>query len=400
MSSDPELLRRYVEQKSEPAFTALVQRHLGLVYSVALRRVGGDAHLAEDVAQKVFGDLARKAASLTDRATLSGWLFASTHLASAAVVRSEQRRKTRETQAHSMQTILAPDESDPDWTRLRPVLDQVIVALREDEREAIALRFFEKRSFAEIGAALSVTEEAARKRVDRSLDKLRALLARAGITSTTAALGLALTAIGAGIAPMGLTAKIATHAIAHGGASVGGSIAGTWASALLPATAVLIVGGLLIGGQRTTHDELRRELALATAENRALAALRAENVRLARNVADTESARRSQMVAVPPAPDPVVSPPITSRAVSAQIGVSPKGTLAWDGQPVKLGEFIAQVRALQATADPESRVVVQAPGAEFSALAYAIDEIRKAQLNHVTVDSDATPNPKFGWSWF
>ena len=56
MKHDLELLRSYVHERSEAAFTELVQRHLPLVYSVSLRRVGGDAHLAEDVAQRVFLD--------------------------------------------------------------------------------------------------------------------------------------------------------------------------------------------------------------------------------------------------------------------------------------------------------------------------------------------------------
>lgn len=158
MTADSELLRRYVDEKSETAFAELVQRHVGLVYSVALRRVAGDAHLAEDVAQKVFADLARKAAMLRDRPTLGGWLYASAHLASAAMVRSEQRRKARETEAHSMQTTLTSTEPEPDWTRVRPVIDDVVVILKEEDREAIALRFFEKRSFAEIGLALHVTD--------------------------------------------------------------------------------------------------------------------------------------------------------------------------------------------------------------------------------------------------
>src|SRR5215207_7028006 len=99
MKPDRELLRCYLDQNSETSFAELVQRYLGLVYSTALRRVGGDAQLAEDVAQKVFSDLARKAASLTERASLAGWLHVSAHVTSAAVVRSERRRKARETEA-------------------------------------------------------------------------------------------------------------------------------------------------------------------------------------------------------------------------------------------------------------------------------------------------------------
>src|SRR5882724_8495971 len=103
MQNDTELLRSYIDDRSEDAFAELVRRHLGLVYFAALRRVGNDTHLAEDVAQKVFSDLARKAPALRHRITLTSWLYVSAQLASADLVRREQRRKHRETAAHSMQ---------------------------------------------------------------------------------------------------------------------------------------------------------------------------------------------------------------------------------------------------------------------------------------------------------
>lgn len=195
MKPDRELLRCYLEQKSETAFTELVRRHLGLVYSTALRRVGGDAQLAEDVAQKVFSDLARKAASLTEHASLAGWLHVIAHVASAAVVRSERRRRVREAEAHVMQTTVAAAPSDSDWTHLRLVIDGAIIALKAQDRTAIAFRFFAQRSFAEVGTALRLTEDAARKRVDRALDKLRATLERRGVTSTATALALTMAVI-------------------------------------------------------------------------------------------------------------------------------------------------------------------------------------------------------------
>ena len=65
MNDDATLLRRFVEQDSEAAFTELVQRHLDLVYGAALRRTGGDAHAAADVAQQVFAALARQARSVS-----------------------------------------------------------------------------------------------------------------------------------------------------------------------------------------------------------------------------------------------------------------------------------------------------------------------------------------------
>src|ERR1051326_1778388 len=102
MTPDHELLRRYAEIRSEEAFTELVQRHLGLVYSAALRQVNGDAHLAEDVAQTVFSDLARQARGLSRRAVLTGWLYTSTYYAAAKAVRTEPRRRAREQEAQSM----------------------------------------------------------------------------------------------------------------------------------------------------------------------------------------------------------------------------------------------------------------------------------------------------------
>ena len=95
MIEDSELLRRYAEDRSEAAFAELVKRRVGLVYSVAVRQCGGDAHLAEDVTQRVFSDLARKAAELAARPVLSGWLYRSAQFAASDVVRSERRRRCR-----------------------------------------------------------------------------------------------------------------------------------------------------------------------------------------------------------------------------------------------------------------------------------------------------------------
>ena len=80
----------------------------------ALRLVGGDVHLAEDVAQAVFTDLARKAGSLRGHATLSGWLHTSARFSAANVVRAEQRRRQREQTALTMPSN-STASSEPDW---------------------------------------------------------------------------------------------------------------------------------------------------------------------------------------------------------------------------------------------------------------------------------------------
>src|SRR5947207_13968795 len=102
MLNDIELLRSYAKDGSEAAFAELLRRHLNLVYSAALRRVGGDTHLAEDVSQKVFVSLARQARSLTGHPVLTGWLYTASRYAAAQVVRAERRRQAREQEAYTM----------------------------------------------------------------------------------------------------------------------------------------------------------------------------------------------------------------------------------------------------------------------------------------------------------
>jgi RNA polymerase sigma factor (sigma-70 family) len=215
MVDDAELLRRYVEEGSEEAFAGLVQRHLSLVYYHALRRTGGDAELAAEVCQGVFIQLAKKARSLRHHPVLNGWLFTTTrHLAINARV-AEDRRRRREPEASTMQASSAEQDQPAEWERVRPMLCDTLEALRDQDRTVVLLRFFGGHPFPEIGRMLRISEEAARKRVDRALDKMQAALAQRGVTSTSAALGIALANQAAAIVvPNGLSASITTVALA------------------------------------------------------------------------------------------------------------------------------------------------------------------------------------------
>lgn len=409
MSPDAELLRRYVEDRSEDAFTELVRRYLGLVFAWAVPRVGRDIHLAEDVAQKVFCDLARKAESLRGRPSLSSWLCVSTHLAAAEVVRKEQRRKVRETEAHTMQTLLHDSASAHEWHRLRPVINEALVQLREEDRTAIALRFFEQRSFAEVGAALRLTEEAARKRVDRALEKLHALLARRGITSTTALLSLALGDVAATAAPVGLATQIAGYALAQSAAAGAGSGLFALLGSSLAISAALFVGAFGVVRQNRVNAQLEAELAAHRVEPRALATLRSENQQLARRLADIDEQRRAVAdlpvlrVSLTPAPATSTAP----APVRATLTVQADGTMRWksgvgaDGaEPITLDEFARRLWALDHDAPGrEAKLGIQG-FSEFGPLAYTIDQTRRAGIKHVVVESGAKPDPKLGSSWF
>ena len=211
MQPDNELLRQYARAGSESAFAELVKRHVDLVYSAALRQAGGDAHLAHDVAQSVFTDLARKASSLCRRESLTGWLYTSAYFAASKMVRTEIRRREREEQF--MREPGHDPAQDAEWEKLRPILDAAMHGLKDIDREAVLLRYFENRPYAEVGAKLGVNENAARMRVERALEKLRALLAKRGIATGTA-LAAVLSANAVQTAPGTLAVSLASASIA------------------------------------------------------------------------------------------------------------------------------------------------------------------------------------------
>src|SRR5258708_4630556 len=242
MASDVELLSRYADQRDESAFAELVHRHLNHVYSTALRLVGRDTQLAEDVTQTVFTALAREADSLRRRTMLSGWLHTTAGFAAAKVGRSEQRRRQREGSALIMNVISAAPE--PDWEQVRCLLDEAIGELSSADRDAILLRYFEQRAYAQIGAVIGLAENAARMRVERALDKLRARLALKGITSTVATLAGALTQNAVTAAPAALEGEVVGTA---GGVSAGGGVATPWW--LTPAGKVaMVLTAIAMGG--------------------------------------------------------------------------------------------------------------------------------------------------------
>src|SRR6266571_4228718 len=176
--NDWSLLREYVERRSEAAFETLVRRHLDMVYSAAWRQADG-ADIAEEVAQAVFVLLARKAPRLRAGVVVAGWLYRTASLTARRALRDQTRRRIKEKEAFEMRLT---DSNDEVWTRLMPHLDGALANLGEAERTAIVLRFLERRSFSDVAAALSISEDAAKKRVTRGLEKLRATFTRQGVT--------------------------------------------------------------------------------------------------------------------------------------------------------------------------------------------------------------------------
>lgn len=223
MHDDSALLRQYALGNSQEAFAEFVRHHVDAVYSAALRRVGGDTHLAEDVTQQVFAAAARKSQALSRHPVLSAWLHQATRNEAANSVRAERRRKAREQEAVAMEQNSPEPVHDTEWSQVAPALDEAIDRLAASDRAAIVLRFFERRSFPEMAAELSISQDAARMRVERALERLRARLSQSGIASSAAALGTVLANNAVAAAPAGLADSVAV--------SVGTTIAATgWAT--------------------------------------------------------------------------------------------------------------------------------------------------------------------------
>jgi len=201
---DDKLLTQYAQGGSEAAFGQLVARHLSLVYSTCLRELGSPP-LAEDAAQVVFLLLARKAKTLRAGPSLAGWLYRAARFVAKDVRKQEARRRLGEERV--MQEVThQPEPFTPEWERVEPLLNDALSALKAGEREAVLLRFIEGHSLAETGAALGLSEDAARMRVTRAVEKMRRHLTAHGAAVT----GIVLTGLLASDAARPAPANAAT----------------------------------------------------------------------------------------------------------------------------------------------------------------------------------------------
>lgn len=254
-SQDIELLRQYVQNRSADAFERIVREYAGIVLASARRQVG-DSALAEDVTQAVFMVLANKASSLMNLPTLGGWLMKVTRYAAIDATRKQNRHRRHEQAAATERPELrdAVDVDGRDWEQLSTLLDEAITRLGSMDRDAVMLRYFQDESYVSIASKLGMNEEAARKRVDRALEKLRGMLARKGAVVSAAAIAAGASANASAAVSPALFGKIIASAAMGGtsatAAGLGISIAKgvihmmTWTKATMLAS---IVGASVIG---------------------------------------------------------------------------------------------------------------------------------------------------------
>jgi RNA polymerase sigma factor (sigma-70 family) len=297
MTDSQRLLAEYAKNGSESAFRELVARYINLVYSTALRLVGGDTQLAEDVTQTVFISLARKGRALSSGVMLGGWLHQHAFHVATKAVRNERLRQSREREAVEMNTL--HDDSGANLRQVAPMLDEAITQLGREDRTAILLRFFEQRDFRAVGEALGSNEDAARMRVNRALGKLHSLLKQRGVTLSITALGTALTAEAVTAAPAGLAVTVSGAALGSAAAGAGTALTLTKLMVMTKLQAA-VIGAILVGA--TVTPLVMHHQAKLRQENQALreqlAQLKAVNEGLANQIGQQKEAHAS----LPPAP--------------------------------------------------------------------------------------------------
>jgi RNA polymerase sigma factor (sigma-70 family) len=297
VSPDQELVSAYAKEGSESAFRSLVARHVDLVYATALRQVG-DAGLAEEVTQNVFVALARKAPRLAGLETLAGWLHRTALLEAKARIRAELRRQRREDTAARLAVIDQPHgEPDNSFSALVPLLDEALLQLRDTDRIALVLRFLEDRSLRDVGTALGVDEDAARKRVSRALDRVTAFFRQRGFPIGTGAAAVFAQATQAAPATVALTAT--QCGLAAGGAATGLNLVLLHLMSLTKTqTAVIcaVLAAAPLAYQQRAIAEAERQHARATADlSDADVTLASLNARLAQ---EQDALRRAQLASI------------------------------------------------------------------------------------------------------
>jgi RNA polymerase sigma factor (sigma-70 family) len=264
MTSDLELLKDYVQGKSEESFTALVNRHMNLVYSAAIRQVRSP-QLAEEVVQSAFIDLARQADGLAPNTVLTAWLYKVTRRTALNTLRRETRRQIREQVAFEVTAMNAPCN---DWSKVESILDEAMHTLDEPDRTAILLRYFENKSLREVGRVIGASENAAQKRISRAVERLREFLAKRGVAVGASGLVLAISVNAVEAAPVGLTATVSAAALLSGTTLAGATAAGftkaivmtTLQKTLIATTLVVVTGTGIFEAHKASKLEAQIEV--------------------------------------------------------------------------------------------------------------------------------------------
>jgi RNA polymerase sigma factor (sigma-70 family) len=241
-------LSEYVRTGSADAFRQIVEAHIDSVYSQCLRRLHNVAQ-AEDATQVVFATLAQKAARLPAGVVLEGWLFTTTRFCCAHAQRSAVRRAAAEKKAATMKNEATESSASNHAAsaEIEELLDDAIAHLGDRDRNAVLLRFFGGKSVREVGDVLGVSEDAAKQRILRAVEKLRAYFKSKGVTTEsatlTASLGMAVKPAAAELTRATIQTAAATTMLKAG---IFSRLNWTWPKLTAGIAAAIVVTGAVI----------------------------------------------------------------------------------------------------------------------------------------------------------
>ena len=323
---------------------------MDLVYSAALRQVRSP-HLAEEVCQAVFAQLARHAAKLTPNTVLTAWLYQVTRNAAIDVIRCEARRQAREQIAFQMSDM---NSTPAGWTHIEPLLDEAMQSLDATDRTAILLRYFENKSLQEVGETLGTSEDAAQKRVSRAVDRLREFFSQRKLSVGASGFVALVSANAIQAAPAGLAGAVATGALLTS-TTISTSAAVTLTKTIAMTTLQKIIITAVVAGaigvgvyQARVASNLRQQLQTFKQQQDGQAALSSQAQDLQR-----ERDRATNALAA-------LTALATEDAVRKK---SPNEVLKLRGEVGRLRQENAQIGSTnalsKATANPEARKIVR-----------------------------------------
>ena len=347
--SDHQLLQKHLRNPSGPALAKLVDRHLPLIHSVA-RRITTNDEAARDISQIVFLRLVKKASKLPKSLPLTAWCHRETHSASVDYVRSEVRRQKREKTAADLDAMKTSSES---WNQLTPEIDGAINELAESDRALVLLRYYNNKTFPEIARTLGINHDTARMRTNRALEKLRVILAKRGITTTTALLASTLPTNAVSSAPTSLATSI-TSTLQSAGTTTG--------ALAFVKSHLLALGSLSIGIAAVTIQQIK--INQLTQTQRVAASPSSKNQRSTRSFAISKIPRAASfsepdLLAIFANPDPAerlrllhdYSLQLSTNQISEALELLRSKTPEWDSESKILTHLLL---TRWAKADPEA----------------------------------------------